>query len=197
MLPSTISLSAVKPCFQSPFHRGKECYSPIHDPAPRRMPNFQSPFHRGKECYASKKIARRCVVTFSPLFIGARNVTPVSREREVELELSVPFSSGQGMLHAAGCFHRVKSAVAFSPLFIGARNVTVDKSKTSKEIQAFQSPFHRGKECYNGTIVGDLIGVDTFSPLFIGARNVTWIYNSISPTPGSFSPLFIGARNVT
>ena len=62
--------------------------------------------------------------TFSPLFIGARNVTHAGyRGRGAPFRLSVPFSSGQGMLPLLENmgFQVFK---AFSPLFIGARNVT-------------------------------------------------------------------------
>ena len=87
--------------------------------------DFQSPFHRGKDCNATHEDANVCTnYTFSPLFIGARIVTgikywklgltliafqsPFHRGKDCNwckrrdlpfhrLDLSVPFSSGQGL----------------------------------------------------------------------------------------------------
>ena len=49
------------------------------------------------------------------------------------------------LLQAALRFH----LSTFSPLFIGARNVTYLKLKSEEDRIVFQSPFHRGKECYS------------------------------------------------
>ena len=62
---------------------------------------------------------------------------------------------------------------AFSPLFIGARNVTDQFITLVEYSDFFQSPFHRGKECYPEVFGAINYALKTFSPLFIGARNVT------------------------
>ena len=62
--------------------------------------------------------------------------------------LSVPFSSGQGMLLQIQISHDY-FLTTFSPLFIGARNVTHHDHEINLMAGIdFQSPFHRGKECY-------------------------------------------------
>ena len=97
------------------------------------------------------KTANVKIISFSPLFIGARNVTVLINASGVGQELSVPFSSGQGMLQPAAK-PKPAAETTFSPLFIGARNVT-----------------QRGDFFYRLNL--------TFSPLFIGARNVTIIHS--------------------
>ena len=87
--------------FQSPFHRVKECYLLQTLSAASSLPDFQSPFHRVKECYVIH------------LGLGIFH----------DFYLSVPFSSGQGMLH-------------------------FQRSVAAQTILDFQSPFHRVKECY-------------------------------------------------
>ena len=136
---------------------------------------FQSPFHRVKECYWKGSIFRATrACSFSPLFIGSRNVTRLIRSAKTFLcPLSVPFSSGQGMLpdHRSR-IHRVK--ITFSPLFIGSRNVTTYRRRTPRTVSPFQSPFHRVKECYCGRPTSRIQPSRcAFSPLFIGSRNVT------------------------
>ena len=59
--------------------------------------------------------------------------------------LSVPFSSGQGMILMFQT-QWLRNPAAFSPLFIGARNDTASWNYTDMEDATFQSPFHRGKE---------------------------------------------------
>ncbi len=85
---------------------------------------FQSPFRRGMECYdAEDHLQMR------------------------EGELSVPFSSGHGVL----LLEMVKDAfvtVPFSPLFVGAWSATLPAPRHGHGSIFFQSPFRRGMECY-------------------------------------------------
>ena len=108
-----------------PFSSGQGMLQPEPPLRILRYAYFQSPFHRGKECYRGVSLSlMNNEWPFSPLFIGARNVTQsISDDHDSTSELSVPFSSGQGMLHRA-------SPTIMIPL------------------ANFQSPFHRGKECY-------------------------------------------------
>ncbi len=73
---------------------------------------FQSPFRRGMECYVGLAFLRpaKSHNTFSPLFVGAWSATLSikSGTRKIR-ELSVPFSSGHGVL-------QIRSDVLRSPI---------------------------------------------------------------------------------
>ena len=91
-------------------------------------------------------------VAFSPLFIGARNVTSIENIVRMDLaNFQSPFHRGKECyLNEAA---DVPIDTTFSPLFIGARNVTLQQIIDQLSVGFFQSPFHRGKECYEARIV--------------------------------------------
>ena len=63
------------------------------------LSSFSPLFIGARNVTSSALVGLAGLQTFSPLFIGARNVTPASNDALFpHLELSVPFSSGQGML---------------------------------------------------------------------------------------------------
>ena len=133
-----------------PFSSGQGNVTFIYFDSTTHQWIFQSPFHRVKECNTEPAVAIEAVLarTFSPLFIGSRNVT-------------VNFIS------------RSTGTATFSPLFIGSRNVTEDRCHSSRTEGIFQSPFHRVKECNAQRKPRPLLALVAFSPLFIGSRNVT------------------------
>ena len=85
--------------FQSPFRRGNGCYTRYHRAA-AVIETFQSPFRRGNGCYfASGFVIASYWSSFSPLFVGAMVATFHFARRVGRRLLSVPFSSGQWLLH--------------------------------------------------------------------------------------------------
>ena len=108
----------------SPLFIGARNVTRIFNELRDLLPHFQSPFHRGKECYTIYR--------------------PIASHHH---ELSVPFSSGQGMLHARGLygFSILCLSVPFSS---GQGMLQTYPHVLTHSLHRFQSPFHRGKECY-------------------------------------------------
>ena len=52
-----------------------DCYDSQMDVFLERPAYFQSPFHRGMDCYSDEQKKKICEYTFSPLFIGAWTAT--------------------------------------------------------------------------------------------------------------------------
>ncbi len=107
---------------------------------------FQSPIHRGLGCRAYRRVrTANWKVGFSPLFIGAWVVgRPRSGGASAARSVSVPYSSGLGLSDRRRVCLRL-------------------------EVQAFQSPIHRGLGCRVARLVRPGLPAESFSPLFIGA----------------------------
>ena len=73
--------------------------------------------------------------------------TTPAKEATSPDKLSVPFSSGQWLLQGVKQWV-VLSDATFSPLFIGAMVATSSQEFTDLLRVGFQSPFHRGNGCY-------------------------------------------------
>ena len=143
--------------FQSPFHRGNGCNTmgPMRLKVRRRC--FQSPFHRGNGCNEGFNVEfLDCIITFSPLFIGAMVVTLFGQNHRIaHSTFQSPFHRGNGC-NFWGRRRRRFWGWAFSPLFIGAMVVTPVRVHAKGGIHwLFQSPFHRGNGCnFVGWCVG-------------------------------------------
>ena len=91
--------------------------------------------------------------SFSPLFIGSRNVTQVGNGSVCALQLSVPFSSGQGMLHNV-IRADIQAFIFQSPFHRVKECYTIYGQQYDMSSDFFQSPFHRVKECYQTKSTG-------------------------------------------
>ena len=111
--------------------------------------------------------------------------------------LSVPFSSGQGMLLLRFWVVRLTCFVLSVPFSSGQGMLHLDIF-LPHILQQLSVPFSSGQGMLRELGPAYLYCLISFSPLFIGSRNVT------VDTAGddklrlqTFSPLFIGSRNVT
>ena len=114
------------------------------------------------------------LLAFSPLFIGAMVATYGQETcyRQQGNQLSVPFSSGQWLLHLAGGLDSSASLFFQSPFHRGNGCYLNISSAYARRLETFQSPFHRGNGCY-ASISTTSVPSTSFSPLFIGAMVAT------------------------
>ena len=92
----------------------------------------------------------------------------------MNIELSVPFSSGQWLLPTlpmAG-LRSYRLLLFQSPFHRGNGCYPTPQCQTCALFD-FQSPFHRGNGCYFNHSEPALFSTPTFSPLFIGAMVAT------------------------
>ena len=150
MLPPFFALHIITKNFQSPFHRGKECYTGAPSVRSRAV-IFQSPFHRGKECYIPRSPSESVFSILSVPFSSGQGMLRRGRIERAQLlsRLSVPFSSGQGMLRTGAPSVRSRAVIFQSPFHRGKECYLDNKDCSDIDIFIFQSPFHRGKECYS------------------------------------------------
>ncbi len=135
---------------------------------------FQSPSHRGTQCFSVQSPAGVSkIYNFSPLLIGAHNVSlSYFRFKLCADQISVPFSSGHTMFQ---CPRAIKPRLIanFSPLLIGAHNVSARPCGTSCVRISISVPFSSGHTMFRPAPQRFRQPLRDFSPLLIGAHNVS------------------------
>ena len=135
--------------FQSPFHRGIGCYAQF---CPRLSPlfDFQSPFHRGIGCYSVGVYFEYTVQIFqSPFHRAIGCYIGDLKYEQVIRDLSVPFSSGHRLLLESGRMGQTATTAVLSVPFSSGHRLLHPRSRHSAQHgSGFQSPFHRGIDCY-------------------------------------------------
>ena len=183
--------------FQSPFRRGNGCYESALASSLNLSIAF-SPLFVGAMVATTKWALSRSVWhAFSPLFVGAMVATlcgflcvengfcfqsPFRRgngcyervrtgSKNCNL-LSVPFSSGQWLLHGISRSF-VPIVLLFQSPFRRGNGCYSTNIQKQSHVLTFQSPFRRGNGCYLRP--PDLLssGFGAFSPLFVGAMVAT------------------------
>ena len=135
---------------------------------------FQSAFHRGRECnhyHPNPQSLLSC--SFSPLFIAVGSVTGTTGNcyrnglnfqsafhRGRECNIVTRTTPSLSLLYFQSAFHR-------------GRECNSIKRKGTLATSCFQSAFHRGRECNLEHLHPHHLATETFSPLFIAVGSVT------------------------
>ncbi len=158
---------------------------------------FQSPSNRGVQCFPCRFcVARPNTLRFSPLLIGAFNVSPRRYRRNAGPWRFSPLLIGAFNVS----FAKTDGGAAkscFSPLLIGAFNVSGSNGIFNNLLVLFQSPSNRGVQCFVWAEIDKQVRSGFQSPSNRGVQCFLAGALPLAVNVLRFSPLLIGAFNVS